>query len=37
VHYPSDNEASMVISGAIWEDLRYKLFPNLYSFEKETI
>jgi len=37
VHYPSDNEASMVIAGALWEDLRYKLFPNLYSFEKETI
>lgn len=36
VHYPSDNEASMVISGALWEDLRYKLFPDLYSFEKET-
>lgn len=34
VHYPSDNEASMVISGALWEDLRYKLFPNLYSFER---
>ena len=33
VHYPSDNEASMVIAGAIWEDLRYQLFPNLYSFE----
>ncbi len=29
VHYPSDNEASMVISGAIWQDVRYKLFPNL--------
>jgi len=35
VHYPSDNEASMVISGALWEDLRYKLFPNLYSFERQ--
>tara|TARA_Y100001972_G_scaffold93451_1_gene114581 strand:- start:1177 stop:1848 length:672 start_codon:yes stop_codon:yes gene_type:complete len=29
VHYPSDNEASMVISGAIWQNIRYKLFPNL--------
>jgi len=29
VHYPSDNEASMVISGAIWQDIRYNLFPNL--------
>ena len=29
VHYPSDNEASMVISGAIWQDVRYKLFPQL--------
>lgn len=29
VHYPSDNEAAMVISGAIWQDVRYKLFPNL--------
>ena len=32
VHYPSDNEASMVISGAIWQDVRYKLFPNLKPF-----
>ena len=32
VHYPSDNEASMIISGAIWEDIRYKLFPNLQSY-----
>jgi len=29
VHYPSDNEASMVIGAAIWQDVRYKLFPNL--------
>jgi hypothetical protein len=29
VHYPSDNEASMVITGAIWQDIRYKLFPEL--------
>lgn len=35
VHYPSDNEASMIISGAIWEDIRYKLFPNLASYNKE--
>lgn len=32
VHYPSDNEASMVITGAIWEDIRYKLFPELKNF-----
>ena len=32
VHYPSDNEASMIISGAIWEDVRYKLFPDLASY-----
>jgi len=32
VHYPSDNEASMVISGAIWQDVRYKLFPNLQHY-----
>jgi hypothetical protein len=29
VHYPSDNEAAMIISGAIWEDVKYTLFPNL--------
>jgi acid phosphatase (class A) len=29
VHYPSDSEASMVIVGAIWENIRYKLYPNL--------
>jgi len=29
VHHPSDNEASMVIVGAIWENIRYKLYPNL--------
>lgn len=32
VHYPSDNEASMVISGAIWQDVRYKLFSNLQPY-----
>lgn len=31
VHYPSDNEASMVIVGAIWENIRYKLYPKLIS------
>ena len=25
VHYPTDNDASMVISGALWEDIRHKL------------
>ncbi len=34
VHYPSDNEASMVISGAIWQDIRYKLFPDLEPYRK---
>lgn len=32
VHYPSDTEASMVITGAIWEDIRYKLFPQYKQF-----
>lgn len=32
VHYPSDTEASMVIVGAIWEDIRYKLFPQYKQF-----
>ena len=32
VHYPSDNEASMIITGALWEDIRYKLFPELQNF-----
>ena len=32
VHYPSDNEASMIITGAVWEDIRYKLFPELRNF-----
>ena len=36
VHYPSDNEASMVISGAIWQDLRYKLFPDLEPYRKDV-
>lgn len=30
VHYPSDNEAAMTISGVLWEDLKYQLFPELY-------
>ena len=36
VHYPSDNEASMVISSAIWQDLRYKLFPDLEPYRKDV-
>lgn len=24
VHYPSDNEASMVIAGALWQDIKYQ-------------
>jgi len=27
VHYPSDNAASMVIASALWEDVKYKMFP----------
>jgi len=34
VHYPSDNEAAMVISGAIWQDIRYKLFPQLQPYRR---
>ena len=33
VHYPSDNEASMVITGAIWQDIRYKMFPELKPYK----
>ena len=29
VHYPSDNEAAMVLTGAVWQDVRYKMFPEL--------
>ena len=29
VHYPSDNEAAMTIVGVLWQDLKYKLFPEL--------
>lgn len=32
VHYPSDNEASMVLTGAVWENIRYKLFPEFKNF-----
>jgi|TARA_R110000824_G_scaffold4281_1_gene20298 hypothetical protein len=30
VHYPSDNAASMVIAGALWEDVKYRMFPELF-------
>jgi|TARA_R110000744_G_scaffold94221_1_gene181922 hypothetical protein len=30
VHYPSDNAAAMVIAGALWEDVKYKMFPELF-------
>lgn len=30
VHYPSDNDAAMTLSGVLWEDLRYKLFPKFF-------
>ena len=29
VHYPSDNDASMVIASVIYEDLKYKIFPDI--------
>ncbi len=32
VHYPTDTEASMVMTGAIWEDIRYKMFPEFKQF-----
>ena len=32
VHYPSDNEASMVITGAVWQNIRYKIFPKIKPF-----
>lgn len=28
VHFPSDNDASMVITGAIWEDIRHEIMEN---------
>ena len=28
VHYPSDNRAAMIVSGAIWEDIRSNFLPN---------
>ena len=31
VHFPSDNAAGMVIAGVIWEDIKYDLFPELFS------
>ena len=31
VHYPSDNDAGMLLSGAIWEDIKYKInAPHQY-------
>ena len=32
VHYPSDNQAAIIISGAIWEDIKYTLFPDLQPY-----
>ena len=32
VHYPSDNEAGMVITGAVWQNIRYKIFPEIKPF-----
>ena len=29
VQYPSDKDAAMLISAAIWEDIKYKILPNL--------
>ena len=37
VHYPSDNEASMVITGAVWQDIRYKLFPELEPYRSKVM
>ena len=32
VHYPSDNDAAMLLSAAIWEDIKYKLnIPHDYN------
>lgn len=31
VHYPSDNDAAMTISSVIWEDLKFKMFPELFT------
>ena len=31
VHYPSDNDAGMLLSAAIWEDIKYKInAPHQY-------
>jgi hypothetical protein len=29
VHYPSDNDASMVIASVLYEDLKYEMFPDM--------
>jgi acid phosphatase (class A) len=29
VHYPSDNDASMVVASAIFEDVKYDMFPDI--------
>tara|TARA_R100000664_G_scaffold14448_1_gene22731 strand:+ start:1847 stop:2554 length:708 start_codon:yes stop_codon:yes gene_type:complete len=29
VHYPSDNNAAMLVGSAIWEDIKYKVLPDL--------
>mgnify|MGYP003117835804 FL=1 len=29
VHYPSDNDASMVVASAIYEDIKYDMFPDM--------
>jgi|TARA_R110002020_G_scaffold194354_6_gene395116 hypothetical protein len=29
VHYPTDNDAGMLIASAVWQDIRYNIFPNL--------
>ena len=29
VHYPSDNDASMVVASAIYEDIKYDMFPDI--------
>jgi len=29
VHFPSDNEAAMLLASSVWQDVRYKLFPEI--------
>ena len=29
VHYPTDNDAGMLVASAVWQNIRYKIFPDL--------